>query len=109
MHVHVCTVSTYHIKKSPPVDVNVTVLMNSSEHEISSYTAESLSWGIRKCQALVDCPPNILHTDEYAKQAYEIVKDLQANGFADTVSYQQFRGEELAAMGLFGIHGVGKG
>lgn len=57
----------------------------------------------------MDCPPNILHTDEYAKQAYEIVKDLQANGFADTVSYQQFRGEELAAMGLFGIHGVGKG
>mmetsp|Transcript_22209 Transcript_22209/g.37615 ORF Transcript_22209/g.37615 Transcript_22209/m.37615 type:complete len:513 (-) Transcript_22209:236-1774(-) len=100
--------STYHIKKSPPADVNVTVFMNSSESEISSFTAESLSWGIRKCQALVDCPPNILHTDEYAQQAQDIVKELQANGYADTVSYQQFRGEELAAMGMFGIHGVGK-
>lgn len=100
--------STYHLKKSTPVDVNVTVVMNSDAAEISSFTAESLSWGIRKCQNLVDCPPNVLHTDEYARQALEIVTELQSNGFADTVSYQQFRGEELAEMGLFGIHGVGK-
>ena len=102
-------VSTYHLKKSAPVDVNVTVVMNCSDDQISSFTAESLSWGIRKCQALVDCPPNVLHTDEYARQAQDIVKDLQANGYADTVSYQQFRGEGLASMGLFGIHGVGQG
>jgi leucyl aminopeptidase len=103
------SVSTYHLKKNAPVDVNVTVLLNSSDSEISSFTAETLSWGIRKCQDLVDCPPNILHTDEYARQAQEIVQELQSTGFADTVTYQQFRGEELAAMGLYGIHGVGKG
>ena len=47
------TVSTYHLKKSNPEDVNVNVFMNSSDEEISSYTAEKLAWSIRKCQDLV--------------------------------------------------------
>lgn len=100
--------STYFLKKVMPVEPRVTVLMNSSEEEITSFTAESLAWGIRKCQDLVDMPPNVLHTDEYAAQAAQIAADLQANGFADTVSYKQFRGEELVAMGLNGLYFVGK-
>lgn len=100
--------STYHIKKIIPEDPMVTVYMNSSDEEMPSATAESLAWSIRKCQELVDCPPNILHTDAYAAQASQIVSDLQANGFSDTVSYKQIRGEELAELGLYGIHGVGK-
>ena len=38
-------VSTYHLKKSIPVDARVTVVLNSSDADISSFTAESLSWG----------------------------------------------------------------
>jgi probable aminopeptidase NPEPL1 len=51
-------------------------------------------------------PPNLLHPDSYADFVRNMVSELQTQGHS--VGLEIIRGEELVALGLNGLYGVGK-
>jgi probable aminopeptidase NPEPL1 len=51
-------------------------------------------------------PPNLLHPDSYADFVRNMVSDLRDEGHS--VGLEVIRGEELVALGLNGLYGVGK-
>lgn len=57
--------------------------------------------GIRLAQRLVDAPPNVLHSDRYVEECYDVARAVGAQ-------IEVIQGRDLEARGFGGIWGVGK-
>jgi probable aminopeptidase NPEPL1 len=93
-----------------PADCNVTVLMDCSMTAAALAELQYCADGVRGCAALVDTPPNVLHTDAYVAECTKVVDEITpvATARGDTVRFEAIQGEELEKRGFGGLWGVGK-
>eukprot|EP00041_Stephanoeca_diplocostata_P012044 m.200332 g.200332 ORF g.200332 m.200332 type:complete len:549 (-) comp18787_c0_seq2:167-1813(-) len=89
-------------------DVSV-VFLNQAGEQVAGDAASAVlhsasAGGVQKAAALVDMPPNILTTTEFADIAQKRVETLND----DRVKCEIIRGEELREQGFGGLYGCGR-
>ncbi|CAM9749301.1 unnamed protein product, partial [Chrysoparadoxa australica] len=97
--------SLYNLKAEQPVEVDVNVYFTAAPTAVPE-ECSVVARGIQLTARLVDTPPNILHTTQFAAEARAVAEGLIAEGKAVTVKV--ISGEELNDQGFGGIYGVGK-
>ena len=90
----------------------ITILVNCSEELDTSFetcVATTIE-NIRLVQRLVDTPPNILHTDAYVQECFEIYRTLIpiAAQVGSKIEIKVIQGKDLEAAGFGGLWSVGK-
>jgi len=93
-----------------PKECDVTVLVDADVTANDIAEMEFCADGVRSAAALVDMPPNILHTDAYVDKCEEVVASLQpvVTARGDKVTIECIRGADLEKRGFGGLWGVGK-
>ena len=98
--------SLYSKKGHQPKSRRVDVVINYPvvEADLDRKRIESISnvaAGIRLCQRLVDAPPNVLHSDRYVEECYDVARAIGCQ-------IRVIQGRDLEEQGFGGIWGVGK-
>jgi len=85
-------------------DSDKTEQVDSNLCNVTSSTIKN----IQIAQCLVDCPPNILHSDKYVSLCEELAKSCNEGVIKQNVHCTVIKGEDLDAQGFGGLWGVGK-